>query len=71
MIIQQVHINPEITLYITTCDVEKKTITYRLSTMPKIENVEEFQIDDKKLSLPLYFFAVAYLNKFIYENQLI
>lgn len=71
MIIQQVNISPEITLYITKCDIEKKTITYRLSQHPKIENVEQFKIDGEKLSLPLYFFNVAYLNKFIYENQLI
>lgn len=70
MIIQQVHISNDITLYITKCDMEEKLLSYRLSTMPKILNEEYFTIKDSStVALPLYFFSLGYLNQFLHLNE--
>jgi len=69
-IIQQVHISNEITLYITKCNLETKSLTYRLSTMPKLEMEETFTIKDSdKVALPLYYFSLGYLNRFLHLNE--
>ena len=69
-IIQQVHISNDITLYITKCDMDNLILHYRLSTMPKILCEEQFTIKDMiTVALPLYFFSLGYLNKFLTLNE--
>lgn len=67
--IQQVIISPEITLFITKIDLDKKILSYRLSQHPKILNEEQFQIEGEKVKLPLYYFSIAYIQNFLKINS--
>ena len=50
--------------------MEEKLLNYRLSTMPKILCEEYFTIKDSgTVALPLYFFSLGYLNKFLTLNE--
>lgn len=69
MIIQQIFLNPEITLYLTNVNMSKGVLTYRTNKMPKLVQTEKFIIEEETVFLPLYKFFIGYLNKFIHENE--
>ena len=72
MIIQQITINPEITIFLTKLNKEKQELAYRINKYPKMINEERFfpSEDGQLILIGPYKFPIAYLNKFIYENQL-
>ena len=71
MIIQQIHVNNEIDLYLLNVNIEKQLLTYRINKYPKMLcKDEKFSIeDDGRVIVGPYFFNVGYLQKFINEND--
>lgn len=72
MLIQQVTITPDITLYITGFNQETGEMIYRLSTMVKMINKDIIAVDgNNQVKVPGYHFDAGFLGKFIQENPLI
>jgi len=67
-VIQEVQINKTEKLFIIDFNLESRLLIFRTSYEPNYKQQEIVVIDGDKVRTNLYFFHIAFLNKFISEN---
>ena len=67
-VIQQVNISEDKVLYICDFDNETNIIKFRVSLEPNYLQEEEIVIEGNTIRTALYFFDIAFLQKFINSN---
>jgi hypothetical protein len=70
-IIQQVNFADGTQLYICGFDIDNDILRYRKSTSGKMQISEKVKIEGERVELSDCWFNVAYLQKYLIENEMI
>lgn len=68
-VLQIVHINNDIAIYITDCNTTEQIVSFRVSDNPSHKMQEKYKIENGLVYTKPFYFSQFFIDKFLQENQ--